>query len=72
MLELGGDSLGLSVLGDHSGKLAAAIGASDERPMFCLLRPDMHLAARIVSPTPARVNTALATALRDGGMGGAK
>ena len=72
MLELGGDSLGLSVLGDHGGKLAAALGAGDDRPMFCLLRPDMHLAARIVNPTPARVKTALATALRDGGVAGAK
>ncbi len=72
MLELDGDGLGLSVVRDDGGKLAGALGAIDGGPMFCLLRPDMHLAARIVDPTPARVKAAFAAALRDGGMRGAK
>ena len=72
MLELDGNGLGLSVVRDHGGKLAGALGAADGQPMFCLLRPDMHLAARIVNPTPAQVKAALAAVLRDGGMGVAK
>jgi hypothetical protein len=51
---------------DASGKLAAALGVEKDQPMFCLLRPDMHLAARIESPTPAKVKAALQRALREG------
>ena len=71
MLELDGDALGLSVVRDRGGKLAAALGATDGRPMFCLLRPDMHLAARIINPTRGRVKAAFEAVLRDGGMGDA-
>ena len=69
MLELDGKSLGLSCVRDHSGKLAAALGASGNPPMVCLLRPDMHLAARIVNPTMRELKAALARALSDGGIG---
>ncbi len=72
MLEVDGDALGLSAIRDPGGKLAGALGATDGRPTFCLLRPDMHLAARIVHPTLAKVKAALGAALRDGGMGIAK
>jgi 3-(3-hydroxy-phenyl)propionate hydroxylase len=63
MLELGGAALGLSMLGDPAGKLGAALGADAGKPVFWLLRPDMHLAARIAAPTPAKVRAALKHAL---------
>ena len=63
MLELGAGSLGISVLGDHAGKLAAALGAQAGKPAFWLLRPDMHLAAHIDHPDVAKVRRALRAAL---------
>ncbi len=70
MLELDGDNLGLSTLHDQSGKLAAVLGMAGGTSMVCLLRPDMHLAARILNPTLAGFKAALNRALGDGGMGG--
>ena len=66
MLEIDSTRLGLSVAGDHAGKLAAALGLKPDQPMFCLLRPDMHLAARITQPSAAKVTAALQRALREG------
>jgi 3-(3-hydroxy-phenyl)propionate hydroxylase len=63
MLELGTGSLGISVLADHAGKLGAALGAQAGKPTFWLLRPDMHLAARIDKPDAAKVRRALSLAL---------
>ncbi len=65
MLEVDSNSLGLSVVNDAAGKLAAALGLNDDQPMFCLLRPDMHLAARFEQPSAAKVKAALRRALRD-------
>jgi len=63
MLELGRAALGLSVLEDPAGKLGAALGAARGKPIFWLLRPDMHLAARIENPDAAKVSRALRGAL---------
>ena len=63
MVELGGSLLGLSVLGDQGGKLGATLGVEAGRAGFWLLRPDMHLAARIDQPDAARVGRALKRAL---------
>jgi hypothetical protein len=63
MLELGTGSLGISVLADHAGKLAVALGVQAGKPGFWLLRPDMHLAARIDKPDTAKVRRALSLAL---------
>ena len=63
MLEVDTAHSGLSVVRDHAGRLARALGLQAGRPLFCLLRPDMHLAARIERPTPARVQAALRSAL---------
>lgn len=63
MLELGTGSLGLSVLADHAGKLGEVLGAQAGKPTFWLLRPDMHLAARIENPDAAKVKRALGLAL---------
>ena len=65
MLEVDSTRLGLSVIGDHSGKLTAALGLKSDQPMFCLLRPDLHLAARIEQPTAVKVKAALQRALRE-------
>ncbi len=64
MVEIGLPSLGLSAVGDPDGKLGAALGFDTGRPMFCLLRPDMHLAARIAMPTTAAIRRALARAVK--------
>ena len=64
MVEIGRPSLGLSAVGDPQGKLGAALGFDTDRPMFCLLRPDMHLAARIAMPTAAAIRSALARAVK--------
>ena len=66
MLEVDATALGLSTVSDAAGKLAAVLGLASGTPMFCLLRPDMHLAARIEQPTAAKVKTALQRALREG------
>ena len=66
MLEIDSTRLGLSAAGDHAGKLAAALGLKPDQPTFCLLRPDMHLAARITQPSAAKVTAALQRALREG------
>ena len=67
MLEIDTRATGLSTVRDHSGKLARALGVPPARsacePAFFLLRPDMHLAARIAQPTAAKVKTALRRAL---------
>jgi 3-(3-hydroxy-phenyl)propionate hydroxylase len=63
MLELTGSNLGLSVLGDHGGQLGVALGAVPGQSTFWLLRPDMHLAARIADPDAAKVRSALKRAL---------
>jgi len=63
MLEIGRGALGLSVLGDATGKLGAALGATRGKPTFWLLRPDMHLAARIENPDAAKVRHALCGAI---------
>jgi hypothetical protein len=51
------------VLADHAGKLGEVLGAQAGKPMFWLLRPDMHLAARIENPDAAKVKRALGLAL---------
>ena len=66
MLEVDSKLLGLSTVNDDAGKLAAALAMKKDRPMFCLLRPDMHLAARIEIPSAAKVKGALQLALREG------
>ena len=66
MLEVDATSLGLSTVLDATGKLAAVLGLAPGKPVFCLLRPDMHLAARIEQPTAAKVKAALGLALRAG------
>jgi hypothetical protein len=63
MLDIGRGTLGLSTLGDSTGKLGAALGAVRGKPTFWLLRPDMHLAARIENPDAAKVRRALRAAL---------
>ena len=63
MLELGTRSLGISLLADLAGKLGAALGAQAGKPTFWLLRPDMHLAARIDKPDAAKVRRVLSLAL---------
>ena len=54
---------GLSTVQDHAGTLARAFGLQPSVPVFCLLRPDLHLAARIERPTAAKVIAALRRAL---------
>ena len=68
MVEVDGTTTGLSTIRDHTGKLARALGLQQGglqpgRPMFCLLRPDMHLAARIEQPDARKVKAALHRAL---------
>lgn len=63
MLEVDSSKTGLSTVRDHAGKLAKALGLQPGQPVFCLLRPDMHLAARIEQPNAAKVNSALRRAL---------
>jgi 3-(3-hydroxy-phenyl)propionate hydroxylase len=63
MLEVNTGKTGLSIVRDHAGKLAATLGLSKGKPVFCLLRPDMHLAARIEHPNVAKVKAALRHAL---------
>ena len=67
MLEIDTHHTGLSTVRDHAGKLARALGLPGGRqrgrPVFCLLRPDMHLAARIERPSAAKVRAALRRAL---------
>lgn len=64
MLEIDGKATGLSTVRDHAGKLGRALGLQKGVPVFCLLRPDMHLAARIEQPTPAQVRAALRRAVQ--------
>ena len=64
MFEINTRETGLSVLMDHSGKLARALGLMPREPVFCLLRPDLHLAARIEQPNAAKVGAALRRALK--------
>ena len=63
MLEVDTSNTGLSTVRDHAGKLARALGLQAGKPLFCLLRPDMHLAARIERPNAAKVQAALRRAL---------
>ena len=63
MLEIDTCATGLSTLRDHAGKLARALGLQPGEPVFCLLRPDLHLAARIAQPAAANVKAALRRAL---------
>ncbi len=64
MLEIDGKATGLSTVRDHAGKLARTLGLQKGSAVFSLLRPDMHLAARIEQPTPAKVRAALRRALQ--------
>ena len=64
MLEVDTTRTGLSTVRDHAGKLARALGLQPGKPLFCLLRPDMHLAARIEQPNAAKVKAALRRALQ--------
>lgn len=63
MLEIDTSKTGLSTVRDHAEKLARALGLQRGKPVFCLLRPDMHLAARIEQPNAAKVKAALRRAL---------
>ena len=63
MFEVDTHHTGLSTLRDHAGKLARALGFQPGKPVFCLLRPDLHLAARIEQPNAAKVKAALRRAL---------
>ena len=67
MLEIDTLATGLSSVRDHAGTLAHALGVSEKlnrrEPAFFLLRPDMHLAARIAQATAAKVKAALRRAL---------
>ncbi len=64
MLEINTKHTGLSTVRDHAGKLARALGLQAGKPLFCLLRPDMHLAACIEQPSAAKVKAALRRALQ--------
>jgi 3-(3-hydroxy-phenyl)propionate hydroxylase len=64
MVELGRSHLGLSAVGDPRGGLARVLGAAGGEPTFCLIRPDMHLAARLSRPTAAAVAAAYRRARR--------
>ena len=64
MLEINTKHTGLSTVRDHAGKLVRALGLQPGRSLFCLLRPDMHLAARIEQPNAAKVKAALRRALQ--------
>ena len=70
LLETGKPALGLSHLAKRDVPLSAVLGFEAGRSMFCLLRPDMHLAARLIDPTPAQVKRALARALKGAPTGG--
>ena len=67
MLEIDTTATGLSSVRDHAGKLARGLGLPTQlgqrEPVFFLLRPDQHLAARIAQPTAAKVKAALRRAL---------
>ena len=67
MLEIDTLATGLSSVRDHAGQLARALGVGKKlnrrESAFFLLRPDMHLAARIAQPTAAKVKAALRRAL---------
>ena len=63
MVEIDGKVTGLSTVRDHAGKLARALGAQNKKPVFYLLRPDMHLAARIEQPDARKVKAALRRAM---------
>ena len=63
MVEIDRHATGLSTVRDHAGTLSRALGLQPGVPVFCLLRPDMHLAARIAQPTAAKVKAALRHAL---------
>ena len=49
------------VFADHGGKLRTALAV--ERDCFCLIRPDLHLAAQIAKPTRVAIRAALRRAL---------
>ncbi len=53
--------VGVPTLADRGGKLKQALGVSAD--CVCLIRPDMHLAARVDSPTLPRIRRALNQAL---------
>jgi 3-(3-hydroxy-phenyl)propionate hydroxylase len=66
MVEIDRGALGLSVVRDAGGGLKRVLGASTGAgtPQCWLIRPDLHLAARIDGATPARVAAALDRALK--------
>ncbi|MBL8376756.1 MAG: FAD-dependent monooxygenase [Burkholderiales bacterium] len=66
MVEAGGGASGLSVVRDSQGALARVLGLgrTASGPQCCLIRPDLHLAARIDAATPAKLAAAYAQALK--------
>ncbi|MBL8383133.1 MAG: FAD-dependent monooxygenase [Burkholderiales bacterium] len=64
MVEVDRGRLGLSVVRDAGGALGRVLGLQPGRSTFCLLRPDLHLAARLDDPTPANVAAALSRVLK--------
>ncbi|MEO6023274.1 MAG: FAD-dependent monooxygenase [Burkholderiales bacterium] len=48
---------GTEQLADHGGKLRIALAVNGD--CFCLIRPDLHLAAQLAKPTLAAIRTAL-------------
>ena len=63
MVEVDSAVLGLSTVLDDQGRLARALGIRAGVTAFLLLRPDMHLAARIANPTAASIRSALKRSL---------
>ena len=57
--------VGMPTLGDRGGKLQRALGVGVD--CVCLIRPDMHLAAKVDSPTLPRIRRALNQALGKNG-----
>ena len=57
--------VGAPTLGDRGGKLMQALGLSVD--CVCLIRPDMHCAAKVDSPTLPRIRRALNQALGKNG-----
>jgi hypothetical protein len=58
VMQCDGSQAGVSVLRDHGGLLAKQLRVG-KGPMAALVRPDMHLAARVNHPTVELVKAAL-------------
>ena len=54
---------GTKIYGDHGAKLKQALSVKED--CLCLIRPDMHLAAKLAQPSAAAIHKALRKALGD-------